>query len=242
MANLNWTTKTNDVDDVVAEDFNNLVSSIETELDKKVDKVTGKGLSTNDYTDADKAEVAKVKDKVGFADYATENEAGVVKMTAVNASGLYVDNNGFILNSPADEELINLRASSRAITPRNLDYAVRSVRPETWGVGTTEQELSLSGEVNTIYVVGGIKDSLSITLPTIGQYGDFMQVDFYSGETPTTLTITSSQGITDIDLIPASNTTYSLFFDWGILYYDTSASSNVKGWRFGYAEYPHKEV
>ena len=30
----------------------------------KVDKVSGKGLSTNDYTDSDKAEVAKVKDKV----------------------------------------------------------------------------------------------------------------------------------------------------------------------------------
>lgn len=45
MANLNWTTKTNDVDDVVAEDFNNLVSSIETELEKKVDKEDGKGLS-----------------------------------------------------------------------------------------------------------------------------------------------------------------------------------------------------
>lgn len=30
----------------------------------KVDKVDGKGLSANDYTDSDKAEVAKVKDKV----------------------------------------------------------------------------------------------------------------------------------------------------------------------------------
>ena len=30
----------------------------------KVDKVSGKGLSTNDYTNAEKAEVAKVKDKV----------------------------------------------------------------------------------------------------------------------------------------------------------------------------------
>ena len=110
--NLNWTTKANDVDDVLAEDFNNLVANIETEfdkkvnsdgnkvlsdnnftnayktsldnlqaeLDKKVDTVTGKGLSANDYTDTEKEEVAKIKDKVGFADYATDLKAGVVKL------------------------------------------------------------------------------------------------------------------------------------------------------------------
>lgn len=40
-----------------------LNSALTAELDKKVSKVPGKGLSTNDYTDSDKAEVAKVKDK-----------------------------------------------------------------------------------------------------------------------------------------------------------------------------------
>lgn len=40
------------------------------ELAKKVNKVAGKGLSTNDYTNEDKAEVAKVKDKAdkGYVD------------------------------------------------------------------------------------------------------------------------------------------------------------------------------
>ena len=37
-------------------------------LTSKVDTVTGKGLSTNDYTDADKAEVAKVADKADSED------------------------------------------------------------------------------------------------------------------------------------------------------------------------------
>ena len=37
-------------------------------LSDKVDKVQGKGLSTNDYTDADKAEVAKVADKADAED------------------------------------------------------------------------------------------------------------------------------------------------------------------------------
>lgn len=55
---------------------------------KKVDKVTGKGLSANDYTDSDKAEVAKVKDKVdkvtgkGLSsnDYTSEEKAEVAKI------------------------------------------------------------------------------------------------------------------------------------------------------------------
>lgn len=41
----------------------------------KVDKVSGKGLSTNDYTDAEKAEVAKVKDKANVNDVLTKTNA-----------------------------------------------------------------------------------------------------------------------------------------------------------------------
>lgn len=44
-------------------------------LDGKVDKVTGKGLSTNDYTDAEKAEVAKVASKANAADVYTKTAA-----------------------------------------------------------------------------------------------------------------------------------------------------------------------
>ncbi len=55
------------------ENWTELDKKLKEELDKKakasdltnkVDKVSGKGLSANDYTDSDKAEVAKVKDKV----------------------------------------------------------------------------------------------------------------------------------------------------------------------------------
>jgi lysophospholipase L1-like esterase len=44
-------------------------------LDGKVDKVTGKGLSTNDYTNADKAEVAKIANKAdkSYVDSAVSN-------------------------------------------------------------------------------------------------------------------------------------------------------------------------
>ncbi|WP_143314480.1 SGNH/GDSL hydrolase family protein [Clostridium sp. HBUAS56017] len=44
-------------------DYNVDKAAIDTTLGNKVDKVTGKGLSTNDYTTADKTEVAKVVNK-----------------------------------------------------------------------------------------------------------------------------------------------------------------------------------
>lgn len=45
-----------------------LNSALTAELDKKVSKVPGKGLSTNDYTNDDKAEVTKIKDKADQTD------------------------------------------------------------------------------------------------------------------------------------------------------------------------------
>ena len=45
-----------------------VVDNVTTALAGKVDKVQGKGLSTNDYTDTDKAEVAKVADKADAED------------------------------------------------------------------------------------------------------------------------------------------------------------------------------
>ena len=234
--NLNWTTKTDDVDDVTAEDFNNLVANIETEFDKKVDKVTGKGLSKNNYTDTDKAEVAKIKDKVGFTDYATGTKVGVVKADSIK--GIKVDESGEIgLNVPNETAIAQrLPANSNLpITIGNLDYAVRSVRPNV--IQNTNSEITLTCAVNTIYCLGGNENvtSIALTLPATGQYGDFIQVDFYSdASSPTNLTITSNAGFTDFTLIPEGDHIYSLFFDWGMAFGDSAW-----GWRFNYAEYPY---
>ena len=89
--------------------------------------------------------------------------------------------------------------------------------------------------VNTIYDLG-VQSALSLNLPS-GKISDFIQVDFLSGDTPTTLTITSSSGLSEYDLVPKSGMIYSLYFDWGVLYYDEDISEYVYGWRFAYAEY-----
>lgn len=65
--------------DVVVPKFNELSGELDTSetnrddeiqniKDTKVDKIEGKGLSTNDYTNEDKAEVAKIRDKANTVD------------------------------------------------------------------------------------------------------------------------------------------------------------------------------
>ena len=94
--------------------------------------------------------------------------------------------------------------------------------------------------VNTIYDLG-VQSVLSLNLPS-GKISDFIQVDFLSGDVPTTLTITSSNGLSEYDLVPRTNMIYSLYFDWGVLYYDEELAVYVYGWRFAYAEYVASEV
>ena len=66
--------------------INNLITDITSKLSKKVDVVEGKQLSTNDYTDEDKAEVAKIKDKqdtLVFDETPTKDSTNVITSGAV---------------------------------------------------------------------------------------------------------------------------------------------------------------
>lgn len=184
---------------------------------------------------------AELDGKVGFADYATAAKAGVVKLESIK--GIKVDESGEIgLNVPNETAIAQrLPANSNLpITIGNLDYAVRSVRPNV--ISSIPNTLA----VNTIYDLQNAQ-TVTLNLPSFTEYGDFIQVDFYSGKTPTNLTITCSGGsLSDIDLIPEADTMYSLYFDFGTMY--VSEKNNLGaiaigiGWRFSYAAYPHEEV
>ena len=159
---------------------------------------------------------------------ATNTKLGLVKVT--DASGIELKTDGSIYINAASNEEIDAKADTyKPIVPATLNYAIRSVRP---AVATVNSE-TLS--VNTIYDLGN-QTALSIVLPS-GVIGDFIQVDFLSGDSATTLTISSTSGLSDYDLSPEQNTIYSLYFDWGVLYYDSANSIYVYGWRFGYSEY-----
>ena len=107
------------------------------------------------------------------------------------------------------------------------DVKATSINP------TVKTALEDTITVNTIYDLG-VQTALTITLPS-GQVGDFIQVDFISGSTATTLTVNSSSGLVGFDLIPGTNTIYTLYFDWGETGLD--GTDVTYGWRFNYSEY-----
>lgn len=71
-----WTPKTDDVDDITADIFNEAFPKIEADMENKVGKEEGKGLSTNDFTD-------EYKEKVETTEIlATENQDRIIALEA----------------------------------------------------------------------------------------------------------------------------------------------------------------
>ena len=172
------------------------------------------------------------------ADYASTSKAGIVKVDSTYGTAM-TDDNILKLVSASNPEIRNRLDYAHVITPGNLEYAVQSVRPK---IATTLPETidSFDG-TNTIYQLGE-QSNLNIKLPDNPPNESFIEIDFYSGTTPTVLNITSDAKTSTIDIEPEINTMYSLFFDWGLLYYDTTNSTMIKGWRFNYTEYFNKEA
>ena len=115
------------------------------------------------------------------------------------------------------------------------DYIITEADKEEIKADVVEELTRSSAElvetlaVNTIYDLGE-QDALTLNLPA-GKLGDFIEVDFLSTQTPTTLTITANSGMSDYNLIPDANTIYSLYFNWIRL------DAENYGWGFGYGEY-----
>ena len=163
---------------------------------------------------------------VKFNDYASKIKHGVVSI--LNTYGIDISPDGKLyIVKASDSEIKNKSASWKPIVPSNLDYAVRSVYP------IIKTDLTETITVNTIYDLG-LQTTVDITLPS-GQIGDFVQFDFISKETATTLTVNSSSGLVGFDLIPEINSIYTLYFDWGEI--GVNETEVIYGWRCNYSEY-----
>lgn len=159
-------------------------------------------------------------------DYATALKAGIIKV----GSGFKIVDDSTLYPLMATESDIDARTNEyEPIVPANLEYAVRSVLPK---VNTSIEDSIVK---NCVYDLGE-QTSLSLALPATGNVGDWLQFDFMSGTTATTLSITSTAGILGYDLIPETNTIYSLYLDWGMI--GKSDTGSIYGWRFSYSEYP----
>ena len=119
-----WTEKTDNTDTIYAKDFNDAFKNIADDMSAKVDKVTGKGLSTNDYTNAEKAEVAKISNKVDKAtgkglsanDYTDSDKAEVAKIKnkVDKAEGKGLSTNDFTNNYKSKLDALNQNLSNKA--------------------------------------------------------------------------------------------------------------------------------
>lgn len=129
--------KTFDPGDGVLRSFNDTVARAA--LQNKVDKVSGKGLSTNDYTTAEKNKLS------GIEDGATAN-AGTVTAVAVNGN-VYIPNRDGVVN------IGNTGGGSGGGSDHNFSHASNSVVPAatctvTFPAGRGSVMLSASADVS----------------------------------------------------------------------------------------------
>lgn len=100
--------------------------------DGKVDKVTGKGLSTNDYTDKDKAQIAESKAKIdGFNQYAQEINAKADQA---------LTNNAELDNRKADRREIKTKLSE--MTEDSRHRTVSNSEKSTWNGKVSKSEIA----------------------------------------------------------------------------------------------------
>lgn len=132
---------TADMDDAIeaeAEARETADTQLETELNSKVDKVTGKGLSTNDFTNALKTKLDGIE---------AGAEVNVIETVKVNGTALVPDTNRAV-NVPAPTVDSALSTTSEnPVQNKIITGAVNGIQDEladkpNWTVGSAEQILS----------------------------------------------------------------------------------------------------
>ncbi len=100
------------------EAINTLAGANKTALADKVDKVNGKGLSTNDYTNADKAIVTNIHDELQGAEVIQGKNYLNVEYSEVSGIKFPVDSDGYITANPnnADSRQWNYNNSNAFVT------------------------------------------------------------------------------------------------------------------------------
>lgn len=151
------------------------------DISGKVDKVDGKGLSTNDYTTADKTKLAGISEGAEVNVQSNWNETN-------SSSDAYIQNKPTIPTALADltEDSSHKVVSQASITTWN-DKAEKVTQVNH---GTSDTTYTITP--NVLHVWGEVT-ALTLTLGTgeSGVVNEYM-FQFYSGNTPTTLTLPNS--------------------------------------------------
>ena len=198
------------------------------DLDTKVDKIYGKGLSTNDFTDEYKNQVELNALNVSKASaLADENRYHIGDLGGLDTEN--VDNLVGAINELRNNMVENAR----------IAYSVDEIYDEWMEIPTVEvtkmlinptpiEDVPSTLEANKQYNFKE-RTSLSLVFPTFALDGDVIYLTFKSGATPTALTIDTTNTC-DIECIPEATTGYEIFGKY-----------NGSIWIINYSEYTVSE-
>jgi len=163
---------TSDADKVIS-------TRTQTALDTKVDKVTGKGLSTNDYSTAEKTKLAAITGtNTGDQDLSSYATTAALALKAPLASPTFTGTVTTAAITTGDLSSTAVTAPTYASTPRTLTYSGSTISwNPTQGLNaaiTLTQNSTLSftaappvGSYGTVVLTQDATGSRTITLPTI---------------------------------------------------------------------------
>ncbi len=133
------------VDSKVSTAYSNATSYTDTECAKKVDKVSGKGLSTNDFTDELKT---KLNNLENYDDTALGN-----RVTA-NENAITVLNGDTTVNGSVDKKVATCLTDSKSYTDTSIQNAIRQTAI------VCDSKPTLSGTTITYYQ-GGVEKTIT---------------------------------------------------------------------------------
>lgn len=133
------------VDSKVSTAYSNATSYTDTECAKKVDKVSGKGLSTNDFTDELKT---KLNNLENYDDTALGN-----RVTA-NENAITVLNGDTSVNGSVDKKVATCLTDSKSYTDTSIQNAIRQTAI------VCDSKPTLSGNTITYYQ-GGVEKTIT---------------------------------------------------------------------------------
>ena len=133
------------VDSKVATAYSNATSYTDTECAKKVDKVSGKGLSTNDFTDELKTKLDNLEN---YDDTALGN-----RVTA-NENAITVLNGDTTVNGSVDKKVATCLTDSKSYTDTSIQNAIKQTAI------VCDSKPTLSGNIITYYQ-GGVEKTIT---------------------------------------------------------------------------------
>ena len=133
------------VDSKVSTAYSNATSYTDTECAKKVDKVSGKGLSTNDFTDELKTKLDNLEN---YDDTALGNRV------TVNENAITVLNGDTTVNGSVDKKVATCLTDSKSYTDTSIQNAIKQTAI------VCDSKPTLSGNTITYYQ-GGVEKTIT---------------------------------------------------------------------------------